>query len=117
MKRFQMPLEFRRLGGKALLKKLPGKLVKLKVQSVCGPNPIENIRCQAGLRDSIRRDVARTITAQFPSKGVCEEEHGFGELFGKSERLARLNAIAIQQMKLLTIDERTPQLPEEKKRK
>jgi hypothetical protein len=35
----------------------------------------------------------------------------------QSERLSRLNQIAIQQMKLLTADERTPQLPEDKEEK
>jgi hypothetical protein len=35
----------------------------------------------------------------------------------QSERLSRLNQIAIEQMKRLTADERTPQLPEEKEEK
>lgn len=37
-----------------------------------------------------------------------------GQSLPQSERLSRLNQIAIQQMKLLTADERTPQLPEDK---
>jgi len=37
-----------------------------------------------------------------------------GQSLPQSERLTRLNQIAIEQMKLLTADERTPQLPEEK---
>jgi len=37
-----------------------------------------------------------------------------GQSLPQSERLSRLNQIAIGQMKLLTADERTPQLPEEK---
>ena len=40
-----------------------------------------------------------------------------GQALPQSERLTRLNQIAIQQMKLLTADERTPQLPEGKKGK
>ena len=40
-----------------------------------------------------------------------------GQALPQSERLTRLNQIAIQQMKLLTADERTPQLPEAKKGK
>ena len=35
----------------------------------------------------------------------------------QSERLSRLNQIAIEQMKLLTADERTPRLPEENEEK
>jgi hypothetical protein len=37
-----------------------------------------------------------------------------GQSLPQSERLTRLNQIAIQQMKLLMADERTPQLPEDK---
>ena len=40
-----------------------------------------------------------------------------GQSLPQSERLSRLNQIAIEQMKLLTADERTPQLPEEKEEK
>jgi hypothetical protein len=40
-----------------------------------------------------------------------------GQSLPQSERLSRLNQIAIQQMKLLTADERTPQLPEDKEEK
>ena len=40
-----------------------------------------------------------------------------GQALSQSERLSRLNQIAIGQMKLLTADERTPQLPEEKEEK
>ena len=40
-----------------------------------------------------------------------------GQSLPQSERLTRLNQIAIEQMKLLTADERTPQLPEEKEEK
>jgi hypothetical protein len=40
-----------------------------------------------------------------------------GQSLPQSERLSRLNQIAIQQMKLRTADERTPQLPEEKEEK
>jgi hypothetical protein len=40
-----------------------------------------------------------------------------GQSLPQSERLTRLNQIAIQQMKLLTANERTPQLPEEKEEK
>ncbi|MEI7952110.1 MAG: KilA-N domain-containing protein [Synechococcaceae cyanobacterium ELA182] len=40
-----------------------------------------------------------------------------GQALSQSERLSRLNQIAIGQMKLLTADERTPQLPEEKEGK
>ena len=40
-----------------------------------------------------------------------------GQALPQPERLTRLNQIAIQQMKLLTTDERTPWLPEGKKEK
>jgi hypothetical protein len=40
-----------------------------------------------------------------------------GQALPQSERLTRLNQIATHQMKLLTADERTPQLPEGKTRK
>jgi hypothetical protein len=40
-----------------------------------------------------------------------------GQSLPQSERLTRLNQIAIEQMQLLTADERTPQLPEEKEAK
>jgi len=40
-----------------------------------------------------------------------------GQALPQSEGLSRLNQIAIGQMKLLTADERTPQLPEEKEEK
>ena len=40
-----------------------------------------------------------------------------GQALPQSERLTRLNQIAIQQMKLLTADERTPRIPEGRKEK
>ena len=40
-----------------------------------------------------------------------------GQALPQTERLTRLNQIAIQQMKLLTTDDRTPHLPEGKKGK
>ena len=40
-----------------------------------------------------------------------------GHALPQPERLTRLNQIAIGQMKLLTTDDRTPQLPEGKKGK
>jgi len=40
-----------------------------------------------------------------------------GQSLPQSERLTRLNQIAIEEMKLLTTAERTPQLPEEKEEK
>jgi hypothetical protein len=40
-----------------------------------------------------------------------------GQSLSQPERLARLNQIAIQQMKLLTTEKRLPQLPDGRDRK
>ena len=73
-----------------------------------GQNPGEkgNIRDQATGAQLVCLSNLENLNALFISQAIPQ-----------SERLTRLNQIAIGQMKLLTSDERTPQLPEEKEEK
>jgi hypothetical protein len=73
-----------------------------------GQNPGEkgNIRDQATGAQLVCLSNLENLNALF-----------IGQAIPQSERLTCLNQIAIGQMKLLTADERTPQLPEEKEAK
>jgi hypothetical protein len=73
-----------------------------------GQNPGEkgNIRDQATSAQLVCLSNLENLNALF-----------IGQALSQPERLTRLNQIAIQQMKLLTADERTPQLPEGKQGK
>jgi hypothetical protein len=73
-----------------------------------GQNPGEkgNIRDQASGAQLVCLSNLENLNALF-----------IGQALSQPERLTRLNQVAIQQMKLLTADERTPQLPEGKKGK
>ena len=67
------------------------------------------LRCQGHIRD-------QATGAQLVCLSNLENLNALfiGQSLPQSERLSRLNQIAIGQMKLLTADERTPQLPGEK---
>ena len=73
-----------------------------------GKNPGENvnIRDQATGAQLVCLSNLENLNALF-----------LGQTLPQPERLTRLNQIAIQQMKLLIADERTPRLPEGKKGK